>query len=69
MFPIANKLPTACIVPTILDYIYYSVGTNKYVQNLVLLPDAKELPDASTLGIGFHKPNTCRARLPLPDEQ
>ena len=30
------------------------MGTNKCVQNLVLLPDAKELPDASTLGIGLH---------------
>ena len=67
MFPVANKLPTACIVPTILDYIYYSVGTNKYVQNLVLLPDANELPDANTLGTGIQRltlaEQDCRFRM------
>ena len=26
--------------------------TNQYVQNLVTLPDANELPDGKTLGIG-----------------
>ena len=55
MLPIVNKLPTACIVLTTLDYIYYSVGTNKYVQNLVLLPDANELPDENTLGTGIQR--------------
>ena len=67
MLPIANKLPTACIVPTILDYIYYSVGTNKYVQNLVLLPDANELPDENTLGTGIQRltlaEQDCRFRM------
>ena len=67
MFPIANKLATACIVPTILDYIYYSVGTNKYVQNLVLLPDANELPDENTLGTGIQRltlaEQDCRFRM------
>ena len=66
MLPIANKLPTACIVPTILDYILLC-WTNKYVQNLVLLPDANELPDANTLGTGI-QPLTlaeqdCRFRM------
>ena len=29
--------------------------TNQYVQNLITLPDATELPDAKTLGIGFQR--------------
>ena len=69
MLPIANKLPTACIVLTTLDYIYYSVGTNKCVQNLIVLPDANELPDENTLWHWDSETNTCRARLPLPDER
>ena len=66
MLPIANKLPTACIVPTILDYILLC-WTNKYVQNLVLLPDANELPDANTLGTGIQRltlaEQDCRFRM------
>ena len=42
--------------------------TNQYVQNLVTLPDANELPDGKTLGIRTQSINTCRARLPLADE-
>ena len=66
MLPIANKLPTACIVPTKLDYILLC-WTNKYVQNLVLLPDANELPDANTLGTGIQRltlaEQDCRFRM------
>ena len=29
--------------------------TNQYVQNLVTLPDANELPDGKTLGIGIQR--------------
>ena len=39
---------------TALDYIYYHVGLTFVCRAIVLLPDAKELPDASTLGIGLH---------------
>ena len=39
---------------TALDYIYYHVGLTFVCRTIVLLPDAKELPDASTLGIGLH---------------
>ena len=56
MLPIADKSPTACIVlTTTLDYIYYSGGTNKCVQNLVVLPDGDELPDENTLGTEIHR--------------
>ena len=67
MLPIANKLPTACIVLTALDYIYTTLRTNKYVQNLVLLPDANELPDENTLGTGIQRltlaEQDCRFRM------
>ena len=67
LLPIANKLPTACIVLTTLDYIFYSVGTNKCVQNLVLLPDANELPDENSLGTGIQRltlaEQDCRFRM------
>ena len=39
---------------TISDYILLC-WTNQYVQNLITLPDATELPDAKTLGIGFQR--------------
>ena len=67
LLPIANKLPTTCIVLTTLDYIYNSVGTDKCVQNLVLLPDANELPDENTLGTGIQRltlaEQDCRFRM------
>ena len=67
LLPIANKLPTTCIVLNTLDYIYNSVGTDKCVQNFVLLPDANELPDENTLGTGIQRltlaEQDCRFRM------
>ena len=41
--------------------------TNQYVQNLVTLPDANELPDGKTLGIGFQSltlaEQDCHSRM------
>ena len=40
------------MVLTALDYIYYYVGLTFVCRTIVLLPDAKELPDANAFHIG-----------------
>ena len=52
LLPIAKTLPTACMDVTALDYIYYHVGLTFVCRTIVLLPDAKELPDANAVHIG-----------------